>query len=185
MAWFRKSSSEPLTVAMTAVKLGNRVLVIGCSDGPLIAALAAKSGLTGRAVALDESRERTAEAERVALREGALIETIVAPTSMLPLDDHAFDIVVLRDVLPPIEPEARIRTVQEAWRVLRPGGRCLVIEGAARGGLGAVFNRAGGDPQYAASGGAPRVLEAGGFLAVRTLAERGGVIFVEAVKANR
>jgi ubiquinone/menaquinone biosynthesis C-methylase UbiE len=185
MPWFRKSSSEPLTVAMTAVKLGNRVLVIGCSDGPLIAALAAKSGLTGRAVALDESPERTAEAERVALREGALIETIVAPTSMLPLDDNAFDIVVLRDVLPTIEPEARIRTVQEAWRVLRPGGRCLVIEGAARGGLGAVFSHAGGDPQYAASGGAPRVLESGGFLAVRTLAERGGVVFVEAVKANR
>jgi ubiquinone/menaquinone biosynthesis C-methylase UbiE len=170
---------------MTGVKLGNRVLVIGCSDEPLIAALAAKSGLTGRAVALDESQARTAMAERVAQREGALIETIVAPTSMLPLDDNAFDIVVLRDVLPAIEPEARIRTAQEAWRVLRPGGRCLVIESAARGGLGTVFTRAGGDAQYAAAGGAAGVLKAGGFLAVRTLAERGGVSFVEAVKANR
>lgn len=170
---------------MAGVKLGNRVLVIGCSDGPLIAALAAKAGLTGRAVALDESPARTADAERVAQREGVLIETIVAPTSMLPLDANAFDIVVLRDVLPTIEPEARIRTVQEAWRVLRPGGRCLVIEGAARGGWGALFNRAGGDTQYAASGGAPAALEAGGFLAVRTLAERGGIAFVEAVKATR
>ncbi|MCA1649028.1 MAG: class I SAM-dependent methyltransferase [Acidobacteria bacterium] len=170
---------------MTGVKLGNRVLVIGCSDGPLIAGLAAKSGLTGRAVAVDESQARTAEAERVAQREGALIETIAAPPSMLPLDDNAFDIVVVRDVLPAIEPEARIRTAQETWRVLRPGGRCLVIESAARGGLGAMFARGGGDARYAAAGGAAHVLEAGGFLAVRTLAESGGLTFVEAVKANR
>ena len=42
--WFRPAALDPLSVSMAGVKLGDRVLVIGCSDPLLIAALAAKAG---------------------------------------------------------------------------------------------------------------------------------------------
>src|SRR5438094_175662 len=48
MPWFRKTApADPLAVSMTGVKLGDRVLVIGAGDPALIAALGAKTGLTG------------------------------------------------------------------------------------------------------------------------------------------
>lgn len=175
---------EPLPVAMSGVKLGDRLLVLGCGDHRLIASLAVKAGLTGRACALDESQEKTVRAAAAVEREGALVETFTAPWSALPFDHASFDVVVIRDVLPALQPEPRVRCVQEAWRVLRDGGRCVAIERGARGGLGALLSGRGNE-QYAAHGGAPRALEADGFVAVRTLAEREGLVFVEGVKPNK
>ena len=53
-SWFRKSALESLPVAMSGVKLADRLLVIGASDPALAAALAAKVGLTGRACVVDK-----------------------------------------------------------------------------------------------------------------------------------
>ena len=175
---------EPLAVAMSGVKLGDRLLVLGGGDPPLIARLAAKAGLTGRACVLDESNERTARAAAAVERDGVLIESFSAPWSALPFDTASFDVVVIRDVLRALDPEPRVRCVQEAWRVLRDGGRCVVIERATRGGLGALLGGRGNEP-YMAAGGAARALEADGFVAVRTLAEREGLAFVEGVKPNK
>ncbi len=186
MLKLRKSEpGEPLAVAMSGVKLGDRLLVLGCSDAHLIAGLAAKAGLTGRACALDESQERTTRAAAAVERDGVLLESFTAPWSSLPFDPASFDVVVIRDVLPSLQREPRVRCVLEAWRVLRDGGRCVVIDRAARGGLGALISGRGGGEQYSAAGGAPRALEADGFVAVRTLAEREGLVFAEGVKPNR
>ena len=126
--WFRQASIDPLSVSMAGAKLGDRVLVVGCGDARLIAALAAKAGLSGRACAVDESPERATEAARVALREGALVETSSSPPTALSFEAASFDLVVLRDALGKLESQRQMMVVQEASRVLRPGGRCMVID---------------------------------------------------------
>src|SRR5262245_15617626 len=70
MPWWmlKKQTGEPLAVSMAGVKLGDRLLVIGCSDPKLIAQLAAKTGLTGRAVAIDAREALVAAAADVAAR---------------------------------------------------------------------------------------------------------------------
>jgi ubiquinone/menaquinone biosynthesis C-methylase UbiE len=182
MFWLKKSApAEPLVVSMPGVKLGDRLLVLGCGDADLIAQLAIKTGLTGRACALDEDGARAERAGRTAEREGALVETLTAPWTRLPLEASAFDIVVIRDVLAGIDRHRRRTAIAEVLRILRPGGRCIVVEDAGRGGLGALFQR-GGNAEYTSSGGAERALSSAGFRAVRTLAERGGLRFVEGVK---
>jgi ubiquinone/menaquinone biosynthesis C-methylase UbiE len=180
MRFFRKSPIEQLAVTMPGVKLGDRVLVAGCSDPQLIAALAAKTGLTGRACAADASAARTAEAARVALAEGALLETITAPLSSLPVTDASFDIVVLRDVLLADADDARGAIAREAKRVLRSGGRCVAIQSMPRGGLGRLLR--GGSTAVADAAGATIALQAAQFRGVRTLAERDGLVFVEGTK---
>lgn len=182
MRLFRKSQLENLAVTMAGAKLGDRLLVLGCGDPQLIAALALKTGLTGRACAVDESADRAAQAERVARAEGALIEMMVAPFSNLPLEDASFDLVVLRDVLAEAPAENRIRLAHEVWRVLRPGGRSVAIESTARGGgLSAMFR--GGAAPRADTAAATKAFADAAFRGVRTLAEREGTAFVEAVKA--
>jgi ubiquinone/menaquinone biosynthesis C-methylase UbiE len=185
MRWLRKlSERDPFAVTMSGVKLADRVLILGCSDARLIAALAIKSGLTGRACAVDASADRAAEAGRIAEREGALVETTAAPYWTLPFDADAFDLVVLRDILASMSREDRGATIREAGRVLRPGGRCMVIETSAPRGIRAFFRRREVNTDYAGSGGAPHALRAEGFAGVRTLADREGLVFIEGVKKN-
>jgi ubiquinone/menaquinone biosynthesis C-methylase UbiE len=184
MGFFRKTDPYEFPSAMAGVKMGNRLLVLGCGDPRLIAALASKVGLTGRACAVDARSERTIDAARVVEREGALVETATASYEKLPYEDAAFDLAVLHDLISDMVPERRVHTLQEVHRVLRPGGRCLVVEPSARGGLGALVARRSVNEHYAASGGAVKALQAEGFAAARTLADREGLLFVEGVKKN-
>ena len=184
MRWLRKSQLDPLAVTMSGVKLADRLLVLGGSDTALIGALAGKAGLTGRTVVLDASPAITSATAAAVERDGHLIESFTAPWSMLPFDPHAFDVIVVRDVLKRLNPEERLRCAREVHRVLRPGGRAVVIEGKTHGLLGGLLGATPVDPQYGRSGGASHVLDAAGFRAVRTLAERQGQQFVEGIKAN-
>jgi ubiquinone/menaquinone biosynthesis C-methylase UbiE len=184
LPFFRREDRYALSVSMAGVKLGDHVLQVGCGDGGLLAALAAKTGLTGRACGVDEDAAAVAQAQAAAARAGVLIETETAPYTMLPYGGSDFDLVVLRDVLASMRPEQRVLSLREILRVLRPGGRCLVIEPAPRGGLGALVGPKPRDRYYASTGGAEGALRAEGFKATRRLAEREGLAFVEGVKAR-
>jgi ubiquinone/menaquinone biosynthesis C-methylase UbiE len=166
-----------LAVSMIGVKLGDRLLQIGCGDGGLFAALAAKTGLTGRAVAIDPSDEAVARATRAAEREGVLVEISSAPLAPLPFETGSFDVVVLLDALRPLTPEARTALLAEVSKVLRAGGRAIIVEAAARSGLAALIGPRS-DPQYSTE----EWLRSAGFKAVRTVAERDGQRFVEGVR---
>lgn len=178
MGWFRETAdTEPLAVSMAGIRLGNRLLVVGCSDPKLIAAIAVKTGLTGRACALDENGALAASAQAIIEREGALVETFTAPPTMMPLDGESFDVVVIRNLLRELPADRRAGCLREVMRVVRGGGRCLVIDNARRGGLGALFG--GSTP---ADYNAVETMQQQGFKAVRILAERDGLAFVEGVK---
>jgi hypothetical protein len=66
----------------------------------------------------------------------------------------------------------------EARRILRPGGRLIVIGSGKRTGLAALLAR----PQAGVTADPTPALHTGGFKSVRTLAEREGLIFVEGLK---
>jgi ubiquinone/menaquinone biosynthesis C-methylase UbiE len=182
LRWFRKASGHALAVSMAGIKLGDRLLVLGCSDAPLIAALAVKVGFTGRACMFDESEAVRAQAAPAVEQEGALVESFSGSLTALPFDADAFDVVVVRNVLATMDPGHHARVVEEVRRLIRPGGRCIVIDDAERtawGGLSKqrIENRYG-------DGGAAALLASAGFRGVRTLAEREGLTFVEGVRAG-
>jgi ubiquinone/menaquinone biosynthesis C-methylase UbiE len=179
MKFFRQGPGpHDLAVSMIGVKLGDRLLQIGCADGGLFAALASKTGLTGRAAAIDPSENAVGRATRVAEREGVLVEISSAPLAPLPFENGSFDVVVLFDALRPLTPEARTAALAEALRVLRAGGRAVVVEPAPRAGLAGLLGPRN-DPLYSAE----EWLRSAGLKAVRVVAERDGQRFVEGVRA--
>ena len=189
MGLFRKSApAEPLAVTMAAVKLGDRFLSVGVRDPALVAILAVKAGLTGTACAVDADETAVAKAAAAIERDGALAEVTRAPWGMWPFGDGSFDIALIRDLLPGLTPNERARSLWEVVRVLRPGGRALVIEPAPRGGFGAMLTGWGGSRQTGVSRNAPTyegpvtALKDGGFAAVRLLAEVDGVLYAEGIK---
>ena len=170
---------------MSGLKLGDRLLFLGSSDTVLAAALASKVGLTGRACLVDESADRVNAAAAAVEHEGALVESFAAPLGALPFDAGSFDVVVARNVLPSVAESGRAGVVAEVNRVVRAGGRCIVIDDVGRGGLGGFGGLMGGRGGEAAAGVATvELLSAGGFRGARTLAERDGFVFVEGVKAG-
>ena len=184
MALFKlKKSGGPrdLDLSMAGLKLGSRVLQLG-NDGELIAVLAGAVGISGEACSVTPDETAAARIGRAASGAGVLVDVRVAPFGALPYDSDAFDVAVLAEVIGGLHINDRVVCLQQILRVLRPGGRCLVIERAARGGLGAVFSQRSLDPGYRAGGGAVAALSAEGFRAVRVLAEHGGRSFIEGTK---
>src|SRR5262245_43340001 len=168
---------------MSGLKLGDRLLMLGCSDTALAAALASKVGLTGRACLLDESADRLHAAAATVEQEGALVESFVSPMASLPFEPGSFDVVVARNALPALPAASRATVVAEVARVVRAGGRCIVVDDLPRGALGGLI---GGHRSEDGSQGSTAValLTAAGFRGARTLAEREGFVFVEGVKAG-
>jgi SAM-dependent methyltransferase len=109
------------------------------------------------------------------------VEVQIAPPTHLPLADGAFDLVVLDEtggLLSAMREEDRAATLREALRILRGGGRIMVIASGRPSGLRGMLSPApAGEPLDLTP-----ALRAGGFGSVRKLAEREGLIFVEGIK---
>jgi ubiquinone/menaquinone biosynthesis C-methylase UbiE len=113
-----------------------RILDLGCGRGAVLL-LAAQHLTTGRAVGVDlwrragqsgnsaEATRRNAIAERVADR----VEVHTGDITALPFEDNSFDVVVSSLVIHTIPGNAnRERAINEAVRVLRPGGRLMIAD---------------------------------------------------------
>ncbi len=127
------------------------VLDVGCGRGLLLIE-AAKHLTTGTAVGIDiwsqtdqsanrpESTWRNALAEEVADR----IQVKDADARQLPFDDKSFDTVLSSLVLHNIpDRSGRAQAVQEIARVLKPGGRAVIVDVARTGEYERVLRSAG------------------------------------------
>jgi ubiquinone/menaquinone biosynthesis C-methylase UbiE len=174
--WFRKGLSPHQTaLAMVGAKTGDQVVIVGAGDVDLSAQIALVTGLNGQTMVIDREETR-ARLEAAASRAGALVEFSAAPPSALPVRAGSVDVVVVTVGLAAVTPPERALAVAEAMRVLRPGGRTVVVEGVAtKGSAGA------GSPDLPADDVLALLTKAGG-KAVRTLATAGGRTYYEARK---
>jgi ubiquinone/menaquinone biosynthesis C-methylase UbiE len=183
--FLKRDNPHALEIGMVGAKMGDRFLQVGCANGGRMAAVAAKVGLSGRAVVVAPDEASADRARKGAASEGVLVEVEVGPPTRLSFDADSFDVAVVDDtggLVGTMRAEDRVQTLREVHRVLRPGGRIMLIGTAPRGGFGAIISRAQSGPPFAASGDAAKALEAERFRSARTLAEREGLVFVEAMK---
>jgi len=174
-----------LEAAMAAVKMGDRYLQIGCSEPSLLGAIASKAGLSGHACVAVDGEDAAARARSGAERSGTLIDVEVGPLDHLPYPDESFDVIViesLKGLMVHASAPDRSALLRETHRLLAPRGRAVVIERIARPALGGLISRQVVDPAYRESGGCAPALRAAGFSAVRVLAERNGLLFVEGLR---
>jgi ubiquinone/menaquinone biosynthesis C-methylase UbiE len=183
--FLKRDNPYSLVVGMAGVKMGDRLLQVGCAHGGRLGAVAAKVGLSGRAAVVVPDQPSAARAEKGAANAGALVDVFVAPATELPLDERTFDVVVVDDtagLFGTMQADHRRAAIRELARVLRPGGRVLMIGATPPSGLGALLTRRPGAPLFVSSGDAAKALNTSGFRAARLIGEREGLAFVEAVK---
>src|SRR5262245_61598216 len=90
--WMKRQDPYQLVVGMTGVKLGDRVVQVGCAHGGRLAAVAAKVGLSGRAVAVVPDDASAKRAQKGAEDAGVLVEIELGAPTRLSADASAFDL---------------------------------------------------------------------------------------------
>lgn len=165
----RVRAMDPLQVAMTGVRMGERYLQIFCSDAALTRGVATKTGLSGTAALAAPDESHASRARAAANKAGAFIDVQVATPSAWPWPSDAFDMVVIDNTggsFTGMSDSDRSALLAAARRVLRKGGRVELIERV-------------GDRVSSSEA----MLQGAGFKPVRTLAEREGFRFVEGLNA--
>jgi ubiquinone/menaquinone biosynthesis C-methylase UbiE len=124
-----------------ALRGDEQVLDLGCGRGAVLL-MAAQRLTTGRAVGVDlwskgDQSGNAAEAtRRNAVAEGVVdrVELHTADMTALPFEDRRFDLVLSSIAVHNVKGRAgRDRTIGEAVRVLRPGGRLMIADIFATG----------------------------------------------------
>jgi ubiquinone/menaquinone biosynthesis C-methylase UbiE len=165
-------------LAMVGAKAGSTVIVVGARDPALTAEIALVTGLNGRTLVVDPSGEERSRIEAAAANAGALVDIETAPLTSLPLADGASDVAVITDLG---DASSRDQIVREAARVVRPGGRVVVIEGKKTGGLRKLWT-GGGSSDAIAADQILAVLSAVGLRATRLLGSAEGISYFEGTK---
>jgi cyclopropane fatty-acyl-phospholipid synthase-like methyltransferase len=113
-----------------------RVLDMGCGRGAILTAVAGRLK-TGRATGVDlwSSHDQSGNARDVTIRNAALegvqdrVDVETGDMRALPFSDATFDLVVSSLAIHNIpSAAARAQAIEEAWRVLKPGGHLAIAD---------------------------------------------------------
>ena len=120
---FRRFCAE-----LAELKPGEAVLDVGCGVGTM--ALAAKEyvGAAGRVVGIEPSREMVVYAREKAKRRKAAVVFRQGVIEQLDFAEQSFDAILCLIVMHHMPDEAKIQGIQEMARVLKPGGRLVVVD---------------------------------------------------------
>jgi demethylmenaquinone methyltransferase/2-methoxy-6-polyprenyl-1,4-benzoquinol methylase/phosphoethanolamine N-methyltransferase len=104
------------------------VLDVGCGTGDLTLAALAYAGPQGEVVGIDASPEMIEVARRKATRRGALVRFELAAVERIPFPDNYFDVALSSLMLHHLPGRLKQDGLAEVYRVLKPGGRLLVVD---------------------------------------------------------
>ncbi|SDA58008.1 class I SAM-dependent methyltransferase [Mesorhizobium qingshengii] len=107
---------------------GESVLDVACGTGTLAIAAKRQVGPSGRVAGVDASAEMIERARAKAGRASLDLNFVNATAQALPFGDAQFDIVIGTLMLHHLSKPVRSEFVREAGRVLKPGGRLLLID---------------------------------------------------------
>jgi ubiquinone/menaquinone biosynthesis C-methylase UbiE len=124
----REGTFREKVIDLGRLKPGESVLDVGCGTGTLAIAAKRRVGSTGRACGIDASSEMIARAGEKARKAGLDVEFKNEVIDALPFPDALFDAVLNTLMLHHLPRKLREDGAREIRRVLKPGGRVLVVD---------------------------------------------------------
>ena len=124
----RETAFRKKMLRFAGLQPGERVLDIGCGTGTLAITAKRQVGPKGTVCGVDASAEMLARAEKKARRLGVDVSFKNGLAQRLPVPDAHFDVVVSTVMVHHLPKNSRREMAGEIRRVLKPGGRVLVID---------------------------------------------------------
>jgi ubiquinone/menaquinone biosynthesis C-methylase UbiE len=132
LAWIltfgREGRFREVMLRLAALEPGEVVLDVACGTGTLAIAAKRRVGATGSVTGVDASGEMIERARHKVARAGLEVVFVNATAQQLPFGDGQFDIVIGTLMLHHLPKAVRAAFAREARRVLKPGGRLLLID---------------------------------------------------------
>ena len=126
--------------ALAQLNPGEIVLDLGSGGGIDVLLSARRVGPTGKAYGLDMTDEMLALANQNKRRAGAEnVEFLKGEIEHIPLPDNSIDVIISNCVINLAADKDRV--LQEAFRVLKPGGRFAVSDVVTRGEMGPAIRQ--------------------------------------------
>ena len=127
-----ESTEQPVRevgLKMLALVPGESVLEIGCGTGHSLVTLAKAVGPNGKAVGIDLSENMVAKSRELAEQEGVAdrVELHCGDAEHLPFTPASFDAIFTSFTLELFDTPELPKVLTEWKRVLRPGGRLVVV----------------------------------------------------------
>jgi ubiquinone/menaquinone biosynthesis C-methylase UbiE len=125
----REQALRRMTVDLAQLHPGESVLDVGCGTGTLTLVAKRRVGDAGRVAGIDPAPQMIARARQKAARRGLAIELHVDVIERLPFPDRSFDVVLSSLMMHHLPDELKRQGLTEIARVLKSGGRLLVVDG--------------------------------------------------------
>ena len=116
------------TIALASLLPAAQVLDVGCGTGSLTLLAKQHVGPAGFVCGLDASPEMIQTAQRKARRAGVKVDFRLGVAEALPFPDGAFDVVLSSLMMHHLPDELKRAGLREINRVLRPGGRLVIVD---------------------------------------------------------
>ena len=116
------------TLQLAQLQSGEHVLDVGCGTGVLTRLAAEEVGNDGEVLGIDASVEMIQVAKRNAEKVHSKVNFQLGVVESLPFEDERFDIVLSSMMLHHLPPELKVAGLREIFRVLKSGGRLMVVD---------------------------------------------------------
>jgi ubiquinone/menaquinone biosynthesis C-methylase UbiE len=124
----RERALRERLIDIAGIAAGETVIDIGCGTGSLAVAAKRRVGRLGKVLGIDASPEMIAQARAKSSKSALDVEWQVAGAEALPVADASVDVVLSTLMMHHLPRAVRRVAADEIRRVLKPGGRALVVD---------------------------------------------------------
>jgi len=128
LTWGKEKALRDQTIHQAAIPKGATVLDVGCGTGTLTLLAKNEAGNQGRVYGIDAAPEMIDVARQKAMQQKRDVDFQIGVIEALPFPDAMFDVVLSSLMFHHLPPDLKRRGLAEIYRVLKPGGRLLVVD---------------------------------------------------------